>query len=106
MLGQLLLAPAPAGQHTVIAKACKGVNDPLVASTKIRKATLKLYNVVVLKIEYALGDLRKALDTIHADYDTQESLYDERHRVVRVIGVGRRLRLRLRLNILKFYIRK
>ena len=59
--------------HTVVAKAkLKSCKDPIVASAKARKSSLKPYNQMKSKLQTAILQCEAALTEIHDDYDCQD----------------------------------
>lgn len=63
--------------NNVVAKACKGTKDPVVASIKVRKTTMKTFNQITTRVELGIAECKRALETIQDDYDSQDFMPKE-----------------------------
>ncbi len=59
----------------LVTKALKGCKDVVVAASKIRKTTMKLFNQIQGKLTTATNNCRKAMEEIYADFDCQENRF-------------------------------
>lgn len=67
--------PAEPEEFPLLRKAIKNISDPVVAATKLRKATLKDFCSLETKMNKALGTCRDTMNLIADDFDCEERLF-------------------------------
>lgn len=69
--------PLPSGAETdsdfpALTKCVKGCSDPVTAAVKLRKATLRDFNMLESKLEKAFAACKESLNMIQDDFDTED----------------------------------
>lgn len=65
--------PAGAGQVVQVDRLLQSCKDPLVAASKVRKATLRIMNQLKAKLVSAKSECQSALNDIRDDFDSEET---------------------------------